>query len=543
MERSFLSRPMQLAFDDGLIDLETSVFDYGCGRGGDVDRLRKIGIKANGWDPAHSPDSERMEADVVNLGFVINVIEDHNERIAALQAAWSLARSGMVVAARPTWEAREVNGKPHGDGLITSKGTFQKFYDQEELRSLLDAVLETKTVAAGPGIFYAFKTERSRQRVLATLSRDRPTQPTRTLAELILEQHRELLEPVASWVETNLKLPSATDLPNGDDIVEEFGSIRSAFAVVRRATDAIKWAGVDLGTRKTSERRFEQNLDVLQPLIDFLTERGRLPHPGELANEEAVNENLGSIRRAYSLIRKVTGTARWSEFEQEARDEFTTYLAVTTLSGRPRFSDLPEDLQHDVKDFFGSHKAACEVADQLLFGAGNLEAIGAASESAKLGKLTPEAFYVHVSALHSLPPLLRVYEGCARSLSGRVNNATIIKMHRLKPQVSYLIYPKFDRDPHPALQASVIVRLGRLDVNYRSFIDSDNPPILHRKELFVAEDYPGYAKFKKLTTREERAGLLSRPGIGTKLDWQKTLESAGYLLRGHRLTGDQPNRR
>ena len=116
-------------------------------------------------------------------------------------------------------------------------------------------------------------------------------------------------------------------------------------------------------------------------------------------------------------------------------------------------------------------------------------------------------------------------------------------MHRLKPQVSYLIYPKFDRDPHPALQASVIVRLGRLDVDYRSFIDTDNPPILHRKELFVAEDYPGYAKFKKLTTQEERAGLLSRPGIGTKLDWQKTLESAGYLLRGHRLTGDQPNRR
>ena len=37
-----------------------------------------------------------------------------------------------------------------------------------------------------------------------------------------------------------------------------------------------------------------------------------------------------------------------------------------------------------------------------------------------------------------LPEVLRVYEGCARALSGNVRNATLIKMHRLKSQMSYL---------------------------------------------------------------------------------------------------------
>src|SRR4051812_47949309 len=41
-------------------------------------------------------------------------------------------------------------------------------------------------------------------------------------------------------------------------------------------------------------------------------------------------------------------------------------------------------------------------------------------------------------------PILRVYEGCGRALTGEVEGATLVKMHR-KPQVSFLVYPDFDR--------------------------------------------------------------------------------------------------
>jgi hypothetical protein len=48
-------------------------------------------LPATGWDPNFRPDADIIEADVVNIGFVINVIEDIDERIEALQKAYSLA--------------------------------------------------------------------------------------------------------------------------------------------------------------------------------------------------------------------------------------------------------------------------------------------------------------------------------------------------------------------------------------------------------------------------------------------------------------------
>ena len=47
---------MRLILDAGLVNPETELFDYGCGRGEDVDRLRGQGIRCNGWDPVHFPD-------------------------------------------------------------------------------------------------------------------------------------------------------------------------------------------------------------------------------------------------------------------------------------------------------------------------------------------------------------------------------------------------------------------------------------------------------------------------------------------------------
>jgi len=253
------------------------------------------------------------------------------------------------------------------------------------------------------------------------------------------------------------------------------------------------------------------------------------------AGETSINERFGSIRRAFSLVRRVTGTERWSEFETRSSQDFLVYLALAAFVGRPKFSELPEDLQHDARDLFGSYKAACSQADTLLFGAGNQEALELACRSAAFGKLTPEALYVHVAGIARLPALLRVYVGCSETLTGKVDNATLLKIHRLKPQVSFLVYPTFDRDPHPPLAASIVGRLHDYSVSYKDFSGRENPPILHRKEAFVPSDYPGREKFERLTNQEERAGLLGDPTIGTQAGWSEALETAGYSLSGHRL--------
>ena len=75
IRRGDFSRPIKCLIRDGLLDKAVTLFDYGCGRGEDLDLLSAEGFACSGWDPAYRPDAERQQADVVNLGYVLNVIE------------------------------------------------------------------------------------------------------------------------------------------------------------------------------------------------------------------------------------------------------------------------------------------------------------------------------------------------------------------------------------------------------------------------------------------------------------------------------------
>src|ERR1035437_145928 len=124
MKRYTCSRPVALALSDELVKDRDTFFDFGCGHGGDVTYLRRRKINATGWDPFHLPNSPIVAADIVNLGFVLNVIEDPNERSETLRVAFSLARKLLVVSVRV--EHGLDSTAEFNDGIITSKGKFQK---------------------------------------------------------------------------------------------------------------------------------------------------------------------------------------------------------------------------------------------------------------------------------------------------------------------------------------------------------------------------------------------------------------------------------
>jgi DNA phosphorothioation-associated putative methyltransferase len=470
--RPNLSKPIALALSDGILPPAATLFDYGCGRGGDIARLRALGYTAHGWDPGHHPTAARHPADVVNLGYVINVIEHPEERAETLAAAWGLTQQVLIVAARPDWEARTVTGSRHGDGIITKRGTFQKFYTQDELRTWINSQLQTDCIAAAPGVFYAFRDDARAQTFLATRIRHRPLPVRRPrVRQALFEAHREDMDTLAA----------------------------------------------------------------------FITGRGRLPEPAELA--PAADRLLAvfpSLKRAAALLRQVIGDNDWdSDLEaarQQARNDLLVYVALAAFRGRPKASELPNSITLDVKALFGSYRAACEQADALLRTVADQSKLNDACNKSPIGKLTPEALYVHTTAIQNLDPLLRVYEGCARALTGTVTEGTLIKFSRTGAKVSYLSYPEFDKDPHPALSTSLRADLRRLDVKYTDFRESANPPVLHRKETFVPLDYPGREKFARLTKQEERAGLLEETTtIGTRNGWSQRLEEKGYWLRGHVL--------
>ena len=136
-----LSRPVRLAIEWAILNNDTTFFDYGCGHGGDVERTTNQGYTSAGWDPYYRPDALRTRADVVNLGYVLNVIEDLDERRQALINAWELTCKVLIVSAQVLINDRSSAQIAYGDGIVTRRNTFQKYYDQEELKKYIDEVL------------------------------------------------------------------------------------------------------------------------------------------------------------------------------------------------------------------------------------------------------------------------------------------------------------------------------------------------------------------------------------------------------------------
>src|SRR5438874_1571339 len=100
IRRGDYSRPVKSLLRDGLVGKDVTFFDYGCGRGEDVQLLTAQGVACGSWDPAYQPDTPQVESDVVNLGYVLNVIEDPAERETTLRRAWGLARRLLVISAQ-----------------------------------------------------------------------------------------------------------------------------------------------------------------------------------------------------------------------------------------------------------------------------------------------------------------------------------------------------------------------------------------------------------------------------------------------------------
>ncbi|MGY1753803.1 DNA phosphorothioation-associated putative methyltransferase [Blastococcus sp. SYSU D01042] len=205
--RQQLSMPVRRALEDGVLRRDSSVLDFGSGRGGDVARLRAMGMEAHGWDPHFAREAIPEQSDAVLLVYVLNVIEDATERLDTLRKAWSLAGDVLVVSARLSWEKRRVTGDNFADGTVTSRHTFQRLFSPGELRTLVEAVTGARTAAGAPGVVYAFKAETERLRFLAR----------RTTGEgdwLGSEEETSAIAAVIDYFERRGRLPAIEEYPD-----------------------------------------------------------------------------------------------------------------------------------------------------------------------------------------------------------------------------------------------------------------------------------------------------------------------------------------
>src|SRR5205807_4183460 len=110
-----------------------------------------------------------------------------------------------------------------GHGVLTGRGTFQKFYEQNELKTYLEAQLQTEAIPAGIGTFYLFKDESRRQQFLANRFRRREILPRRRIAELRLEETRLALEPLMTVIAELGRVPDPAEFDGATAIIERFG--------------------------------------------------------------------------------------------------------------------------------------------------------------------------------------------------------------------------------------------------------------------------------------------------------------------------------
>jgi DNA phosphorothioation-associated putative methyltransferase len=155
MHRNRLSGTMQAALTRKIITQDTTIFDYGCGRGGDVELLAAQGFAIAGYDPYYFPNHPIIPADVVVLSYVLNTIENAAEREQVLLRAYELAKTNLVVGViiQPQHHLPGRGATPYNDGFLTRWQTFEKHWLATEFRVWVEAIFGISPRRLAQGVY------------------------------------------------------------------------------------------------------------------------------------------------------------------------------------------------------------------------------------------------------------------------------------------------------------------------------------------------------------------------------------------------------
>lgn len=482
IQRYSLSKPMQQLYQHGFLEGEFSVFDYGCGRGDDLRILREHQLDASGWDPVFAPDEAIEEADLVNLGYVINVIEDPREREQTLRKAYRLARKLLVVSAMLKDKNVFARYERYGDGVITTRATFQKYYSQKELREYLESALGHIAIAVSPGIFFIFQDPMAEQDFLVNLNHQKKR-----------------------W--------------------------KPALRSTRGA-----------GARKKA--LFEAHKKLFERFWSLCLELGRIPKEEECKDIEKLKALIGSTRKTYRFLCDYFEPKDFEEAAETRRKDLLVYFA-RNVCYKLTYKSFPPTLKQDIKVFFGAYTKALEEARELLFSltdTGRIErACVEAFELLEVGKLEEgKAYTIHRRHLNDLPTLLRVYVNCALLLYGGIEQVDLIKIHMHSGKVSFMVYDDFDGKPLPLLLERIKVKLRLSDVDFFEYKGRYKPHPLYWKSQYMDEEGAFFTEqslfdreLSRLCAQEDEFELTKYGPSWSSL--QGFLASQGRKVEGFRL--------
>jgi hypothetical protein len=522
LSRTTISAPLQLLVRHALLSGSTTFFDYGCGRGDDIASLRSQGITADGWDPHYRPDEPRREADVVNLGFVVNVIEDPAERVDALTGAFALARG--VLAIGVMLHANDVPGRPYRDGFLTSRSTFQKYFQQSEFKEWIEHVLNREAFLVGPGVAFVFKDDRLEQQFLDSRYRSRSVSQ-RLLSAGAREASRRAREAlITERLEQSRQRQLALEAKRQERIaarlLTEAERTQRAEARRRLALERLEERRAFWLTRAAEKQEAEEAIRrVLDGVWAVALSLGRFPE-GE---EEACEIDLDGVRGGLKgVIRKLSETYPM-ELLAEARaariDDLRVLFAIRQFERKAPYKRLEPRLQRDVRAFFGDYRTALASGLHLLRLAADTGELGRASEEASsrgLGWLEPgHSFQLHISLMERLPAVLRAYVWCGLVLWDDTAGVDLIKIHIGSGKLTLLQCEDFESSPLPTLKRRIKVNLRKLDYQVFEYGTREHPaqPI-YLKSRYLSEEFPGYEGQVRFDEALAATGVLDNSAYG-----------------------------
>ncbi len=484
LARTQVSKPVRLLLDLAQLRPAESFFDFGCGLGADVAAVRLLGFEATGWDPAHAADSPRTPADVVNLGFVINVVEDPAERVEVLLAAWKLARRLLVVSTLVRGQEDYAAFRCCGDGLLTSRNTFQKYFEPAEVQALLEDVLGTDALPVAMGIYFVFRRTEDAQDFLSARTRR-----------------------FVDWEAISRRL--------------------GLYRALRAQRDP-----------------YEPHRELLNAFWEVVLALGRVPHEDEFGELAEVRRVCGSVPRAMALFSERFGDQTLEAARKRRRDDLLVYLAASRLRKHVPFSKLSTGLQRNIRNFFGSYAEAEHRAIELMFAAGDVDEIELAVQQPGIGWFDPveRHFTVHRSMLGELPSILRVFVECGARLFGDPREADLIKFHLRSRKLTFQHYENFESDPFPRLLLRIKIDLPRMFVTVFDHAAGSDRQFLYFKERFLPVTFPGHDRMTHISHRLRRLGFDEKTiGFGpTETELKRLLAERNLTcaLTRRRRTGD-----
>ena len=165
---------------------------------------------------------------------MLNVIENRNERVQVLTDAYALSTRALIVSALVGTPRHQGSVRQYKDGLLTSSGTFQRYFQQDELAQLTQSVTGAHAHAVSKGIFLAFSSQEAEQAYIAArLSRGRRalTTPRRSLDQLTDPEQKIVDQFWAKSLELG-RAPLIKELEDQVDIRPILGEPKRALAIL-----------------------------------------------------------------------------------------------------------------------------------------------------------------------------------------------------------------------------------------------------------------------------------------------------------------------